>query len=150
MPRGPDEFDRMAAKEEFIDLVARGASPVNAGVQVGWSPQHTRKMLKDEEFADLVMGSVERANGSIEEALYARAMLGNVTAMQMWLFNRAPDRWRDVRRIEVHADHRVEVRQVASTKTAVLELLREHGAGVMQALEAGTIYDAEVVDGNQD
>ncbi len=141
----PDQFDEMASRERFIELVAMGVSPVNAGIEVNWSPMQTKRKMKEPEFADIIQGALERANASVEEALYARALAGNVSAMQMWLFNREPDRWRDVKRIEVRSDHRVSIGMVESTKTAVLELLRENGVGAMQALEAG-IIDAEIVE----
>lgn len=143
-----DIFDQMVARERFVELVAQGVSPVNAGIEIGWSPSQTKKALRDEEFADIVAGSIERANASVEEALYARAIAGNVSAMQMWLFNREPDRWRDVRRIEVRSDHRVSITAVESVKAGVLQLLRETSVAEMQALEQGDIIDADVIDGD--
>jgi hypothetical protein len=141
-----DVFDEMVAREEFIGMVANGISAVNAGVAVGWTPAHTRKLMRNEEFAEIVKGAQEQANGTVEEALYHRAVAGNVAAMQMWLFNREPDRWRDVRRIEVRSDTRISVVAVESVKAGVLELLRDQGASAMQALESGEIIDADVID----
>ena len=140
-----DQFDEMAAREQFVELVAQGVAPINAGIEVNWSPHMTKKKLKDPEFADIVAGALDRANASVEEALYRRALAGNVSAMQMWLFNREPDRWRDVRRIEVRSDHRVSITAVESVKAGVLELLREHGVEQMQALDA-EIIDAEIIE----
>jgi hypothetical protein len=134
-----DMFDEMLEAERFIELIAVGCHPVNAGIQVGWSPAKTKKQMKDAEFNDIVTGALERANATVEEALYAKAISGNVSAIQMWLFNREPDRWRDVKRIEVRSEHRVQVGMVESVKVGVLELLRTQGVGQMQALEAGEI-----------
>lgn len=139
-------FDDMQAKETFLELVASGVPPVNAGIEVNWSPLHTKMVMRDPEFADVVMGALQRANASIEEALYNKARAGNVSAIQMWLFNREPDRWRDVKRIEVRSDTRVTVTSVESVKVGVLALLREQGVGAMQALEPGDIVDTEIVD----
>lgn len=139
-------FDDMVARERFVELVARGVSAVNAAIEVGWTPWRLKQMMKNEEFADILRGAHDRANGTVEEALYNRAIAGNVSAMQMWLFNREPDRWRDVKRIEVRSDHRVSVTAVESVKTGVLELLREHGVAALQALEQGDIVDAEIID----
>src|SRR3954470_11349202 len=136
----------MMAREQFIEQIACGVAPVNAGIAVGWSPAHVRKLMKDEEFLDIIRGAQERANGTVEESLFNRAVAGNVAAMQMWLFNREPDRWRDIKRIEVRSEHRVTVAAVESVKSGVLELLREQGVGAMQALNSGEIIDAEVVD----
>lgn len=145
-----DIFDEMIAREQFIEQIAVGVAPVNAGIAVGWSPAHVRKLMKDDEFLDIIRGAQERANGTVEESLFNRAVAGNVAAMQMWLFNREPDRWRDVKRIEVRSEHRVTVAAVESVKSGVLELLREQGVGAMQALNSGEIIiDAEVVDGDE-
>jgi hypothetical protein len=145
-----DVFDEMIAREQFVEAIACGTSVVNAGIAVGWSPLHTRQLMKDHEFADIVRGAQDRANGTVEEALFNRAVAGNVAAMQMWLFNRDSDRWRDVKRIEVRSEHRVSIAAVESVKAGVLELLRDQGVGAMQALNSGDIIDGEVVDGSQD
>lgn len=134
-----DIFDDMVGTEIFIERVASGVPVVNAGIEVGWSPSKTRHLLKDPDFAEIVAGSIDRANATIEEALYAKAAAGNVAAIQLWLFNREPDRWRDVRRIEIRNDTRVSIAAVASVKAGVLELLREQGAEAMQELGPGEI-----------
>jgi len=36
----------------------------------------------------------------VEDALFKKAAMGHVTAMIFWLCNRAPDRWRNVQKIE--------------------------------------------------
>lgn len=130
--------------EQFLELVAHGVHPVNAGIQVGWTPAKTKAMMRDAEFADLVSGATDRANATIEEALYVKAASGNVSAIQMWLFNREPERWRDVKRIEVRSDHRVQIGLVESVKTGVLELLNANGVEAMQALGTGEYIDVDV------
>jgi hypothetical protein len=143
-----DLFEEMMHIEQFIEFVAHGVHPVNAGIQVGWSPAKTKAMMRDADFADMIQGATERANASVEEALYAKAVAGNVSAIQMWLFNREPDRWRDVKRIEVRSEHKVQIGMVESVKSGVLELLRGEGVEAIQALGAGDIIDGEVVDGD--
>lgn len=141
------DFDDMVEAERFLELVAHGVHPVNAGIEVGWSPAKTKSKMKDADFVDMVNGATDRANASIEEALYSKALAGNVSAIQMWLFNREPERWRDVKRIEVRAEHQVQIGVVESVKTGVLDLLRENGAAALQALNPGTVIDVEVHDG---
>jgi hypothetical protein len=68
--------------------------------------------------------------------------------MQMWLFNRRPDDWRDVKRIEIRSEQRIEVAAVESVKAGVIALIREQGVAAMQALDAG-IIDAEIVDDDE-
>jgi hypothetical protein len=41
------------------------------------------------------------AHEDVEDALYQAAISGNVTAIQVWLYNRMPDRWRDQRNLSV-------------------------------------------------
>jgi hypothetical protein len=136
-------FEEMTAKEEFLTLIAQGVAPINAGIQVSWSPAKTRAMLRDAEFAEMVKDMQDCADGEIVQALFSRAKLGNVSAIQMWLFNRKPDEWRDVKRIEVRSEHKVQIGMVESTKAAVLDLLRDQGVGAMQALGPGTVIDVE-------
>lgn len=71
-----------------------------------------------------------------------------MAAIQMVLFNRRPRSWRDVRKIELTGRTEVTVVQVEATRRAAIELLRERGAGVMQALTAGIddVIEAELVE----
>jgi hypothetical protein len=108
-------FEEMTAKEEFLTLIAQGVAPINAGIQVSWSPAKTRAMLRDAEFAEMVKDMQDCADGEIVQALFSRAKLGNVSAIQMWLFNRKPDEWRDVKRIEVRSEHKVQIGMRSST-----------------------------------
>jgi hypothetical protein len=49
----------------------------------------------EEEQAELA------AHGKVEDALFKAARCGNVTACQVWLHNRGPDRWQDRRNLRV-------------------------------------------------
>jgi len=69
-----DVFDDLKAQEEFVSLVSRGISPVNAGIEVGWSPRQTKKRLKDEEFADVVATGVSHEL-DVHRALYIQRLL---------------------------------------------------------------------------
>lgn len=138
-------FEGMMGRELFVELVASGVAPINAGIQVGWTPRQLKKELQDVDFKELVDAAGERLLGSIEETLIAVAKRGNVAAITLFLFNRAPDRWRDVKRIEIKNDLTVSVAMVNSVKQGALELLREQGVGAIQALEV-QIIDAEVVE----
>lgn len=127
----------------FLELVRIGVGPLNAGLEVGWSPAKTRRMMKQPEFADLVADANDQLDENIQAALARAAQNGNMTAIQMWLYNRKPDEWRDVKRIEVHNQTEISIGVVASVKQAAAELLREHGP---KALQPGGFIDAEVVD----
>lgn len=139
-------FDDIIEREMFVELLAGGVCSVNAGIQVGWTPSQTKRNLSDPGFKELVEAALERADGSIEEALYAIAKRGNLGAIQMWLLNRQPDRWRDVKRIEIKNDVTVSVGMIEAVKRGALDLLREQGVMAMQALDSGEIIDAEVIE----
>lgn len=141
-----DLFDDLVEAERFIELVAVGVHPLNAGIEVGWTPRHTKAKMKDPEFAELVDLAIDRANASMEEAVYQKGRAGNVTAQMFWLLNRVPERWRDVKRIEVRADHKVSVTAVESVKAGVIELLRDQGVAAMQELESPDIVDADIIE----
>ena len=139
-------FEGLMGRELFIELVANGVAPINAGIQVGWTPRQLKKELSDPDFKELCDAAQERLIGSVEETLVTVAKRGNVAAITMFLFNRAPERWKDVKRIEIKNDMTISMGMVASVKQGALELLREQGVGAIQAIEASPIIDAEVVE----
>lgn len=139
------QFGNMIGRELFIELVASGVSLQNAALQAGWTPRQLKRELADKDFLELVDAAEERLIGSVEETLVAVARRGNVAAISMFLLNRAPDRWRDIKRIEIKNDVSVSLGMVASVKQGALELLREQGVAALQQIEA-PIIDAEVVE----
>ena len=139
------QFENMVGRELFIELVASGVSLQNAALQAGWTPRQLKRELADKDFLELVDAAEERLIGSVEETLVAVARRGNVAAISMFLLNRAPDRWRDIKRIEIKNDVSVSLGMVASVKQGALELLREQGVAALQQIEA-PIIDAEVVE----
>lgn len=130
---GNDElFNDIVERDLFVELVADGIPELNAGFEVGWTPSQTKRNLADPAFREIVDTAKERADGTIEAALFRLAKAGNLGAMQMWLYNRSPERWKDVKRIEVKNDTTINLGIVASTKQAVIEMLRENGAASLQ------------------
>lgn len=130
---GNDElFNDIVERDLFIELVADGIPELNAGFEVGWTPAQTKRNLGDPVFREIVEAAKERADGTIEAALFRLARAGNLGAMQMWLYNRSPERWKDVKRIEVKNDTTINLGIVASTKQAVIEMLNEKGAASLQ------------------
>lgn len=132
-------FEEMTARQEFIDKVSCGTSEFNAGIEVGWTPAKIRTMTADPDFRELVTFARELADGNVEGTLYRLARIkGNMAAIQMWLFNRRPDRWKDVKRIEVHTDATVHIGVVHSVKAAALQLLGERSVADLQRLAIET------------
>jgi hypothetical protein len=54
-------------------------------------------MNADPKFAEEVERAEMEANETVENALFEAAQSGNVVAIQVWLYNRMPDRWKDKR-----------------------------------------------------
>lgn len=136
--------ERLAEQQqEFLDLIRRGVGQLNAAIQVGWTPAKLRRLLKEESFADLVFLAEESLIEDIEEAVYTAAKAGNSTAYKMVLYNRRPDKWRDVRHIQVEKSDRLEVDVVVGVKEGILASLREGG---IAALQPGGVLDAVSTD----
>lgn len=146
-------FDDAMQKELFLSLVAQGVAEPNAAFEVDWSPFKLRKILKDPEFRDLIRDARDRCDGDVQKAVHTAALKGNVSAQSLWLFNRQPALWRDVKRIEIRQDTTISIGAVNSYKEAALQLLREQGVGAIQALGPGSTIievearDDDVVDG---
>lgn len=62
----------------------------------------------------------------VEETLYAKALMGDTTAMIFWLKNRQPERWRDVK--EHNLKGNVAVEDISDRKLAMALLTVLHGA----------------------
>lgn len=88
-------------KEKYLDLLReggrRGASAKVVGVHRHTIANH---MKKDKAFAKAVSEAEMEAHELIEDALFQAALAGNVTAQQVYLYNRMPDKWADRRRLE--------------------------------------------------
>jgi len=54
-------------------------------------------MNNNKKFAAEVAQAETDANELVEQAMFSSALKGNVTAQQVWLYNRDPDRWSDKR-----------------------------------------------------
>lgn len=146
MSQKSEEKD-IAAQAQFLEAIADGVPPVLAGIEVGWSPAETKRRLKDHEFSELVRVHLDMSIDSVERALHRLAVSGHLGAMQMILYNRRPQDWKDVRRIEVKTQSSVQVAVVTATaKQIALELLKQGGAAAVQpggvldvsSLEIGT------------
>lgn len=116
----------------FLEDIRVGTGPLNAGLAVGWSPAKVRRLLKDAEFVELMNAASEMRLESVEKTLWQLADRGHFKAIQMVLFNKRPDAWRDIKHIQVDKRETLEVGVVVSVKAAALELLREQGVDAFQ------------------
>jgi len=87
-------------REAYLEHLRRGALRGAAAKAVGvsrWTPLAHAKA--DPEFARAIEEAELAAVQVVEDALFAAAAEGNVTAQIFVLTNRAPDRWRDRRNV---------------------------------------------------
>lgn len=134
------ELRELEQIEEFLNLTMEGEGPINAGIMVGWSPARTqRKLRNDTQFAELVALAEQRVLESIETVVIKLAKAGNMKAIQMVLYNRRSDRWRDVRHLEVRRHDEIEATVVLSVGEAMRQRLAE---GNVAELQPGGPMDA--------
>jgi hypothetical protein len=94
-------------REELLDLLRQGYRRGQACKQVGIHPSTFNGHInKNPKFKTDVMYAEMEANEKVETALYMAAVGNvkkkiqpNVTACQVWLYNRCPEVWADKRNI---------------------------------------------------
>jgi hypothetical protein len=139
------------ASELFLQLVQDGTPRISAAIQCGWSPQQLTRYLRNEDFAFKVHTAENVRDEAAEKVLYDKAINGHMRALEIWLFNRLPNRWADRKQVDVGGKVQAEIGVVVAVKEAIEGLLSDHGPEALQiggALD-GPIEDAEIVeDGN--
>lgn len=133
----------LVEKKAFLDELLQGKGPLPAGLSIGWSPLRIQQMLKDPEIVQLIAMIEEHKDQSVEAALYKAAITGNVTAQQVWLFNRKGNKWKDVKRVVHEGEVRIGAEVVHSVRQVALGLLESHGT---KALQPGGALDEIVID----
>ena len=85
-------------KESLLELLRNGQGRYAACRQVGIHYTTFRNhCMNDESFQEAVDLAEMSANEQVENALFTACLKGNVTAIQVWLYNRSSDRWTDKR-----------------------------------------------------
>lgn len=125
-------YHDIVERELFLELVADGTPLELAGYEVQWTPRQIKRNLADPMFMEMVNAAADRAVDSIELAMFRLARKGNLGAQQMILYNRRPDRWKDLRRIEVKTETMITRVEIMATKEALIESLRELGTAALQ------------------
>lgn len=96
-----NKFDSIK-KEEYLALLRQGHTRGLAASLVGIHRATVSiHMKKDNGFAKAVSEAESDAIGKVENALFEAAIGGNITAIQVYLYNRNPDRWTDRRNIRI-------------------------------------------------
>jgi hypothetical protein len=133
----------------FLEKLAMGVGPYNAGIGLGWTPYKVDQLLRDDDFLALMHYVEMRKDETVETALYRAAAAGNMQAMQMWLHARRPERWLPTRKLQIESHEQINVNVVMSVREAAKALLADHGPAALQqggALDRIIDID-EVLDG---
>lgn len=111
----PVKFN-FARQAEYLELLNDGEGRMSAAKRVGMTPQaisaHKRahpKFVAEQERAEI--DGAQKRNARMVDALYTSGLQGNVTAQQVWLYNRDPENWCDMRSINARVSYDVQVEQ---------------------------------------
>lgn len=87
-------------KEAFLTSLERGSS-ISESCEAANVSRATiwRWRKRSKGFNNKTLSIIDSRTQSVEDALYASALKGNVTAQIFWLKNRASDRWKDVKEV---------------------------------------------------
>ena len=118
------EEKQAAQHTRFFERVLEGCGPLNAAIEVGWSPSELNRKMKDPEVSDTVGIILERRLEGVEETIWAKAREGVRWAAQMVVYNHRSERWKDVRHIRTEVSSQLDPATVVSVKQAMLEVLR--------------------------
>jgi hypothetical protein len=139
------EEKQAAQHTRFFERVLEGCGPLNAAIEVGWSPAELRRKMADPEFADTVNIVLERRLEGVEETIWAKAREGVRWAAQMVVYNHRAESWKDVRHIRTEHSTALDPGVVTSVKQAMLEMLRGDVDSIaamqppMEAIEATAV-----------
>ena len=99
--RKPYKFDSIK-KDAYLENISnghtRGYAATLTGIHRSTIVDHVKK---DKAFAIALSEAEMDAIGKIENALFEAANSGNVTAIQVYLYNRDPTNWKDKRNVQV-------------------------------------------------
>jgi len=96
-----NKFDSIK-KGKYMELLRQGHTRGLAASLVGIHRATVSiHMKKDRAFAEAVSEAESDAIGKVENALFEAAISGNVTAIQVYLYNRNPERWADRRSVRL-------------------------------------------------
>jgi len=87
-------------KEAFLASLEKGSS-ISESCEAAHVSRATiwRWRKRSRGFDNKTLSIIDSRTQSVEDALYASALKGNVVAQIFWLKNRASDRWKDVKEV---------------------------------------------------
>jgi hypothetical protein len=141
-----DEKAEYAQINELLDLVQQNVSPLDAAIQVGWTPAEFRRKMSDRNFSQLVLEADQVSVARVETKVQQLAEQGVPWAAQLVLYNKAPEKWSDRKRVDVGNVTQVNVVHIDTSKESLRARLREDPVGMARALAPGGAFDEEIAD----
>ncbi len=129
-----NKFDSIK-KDEYLGLLrqghTRGLAASLVGIHRATASIH---MKKDTGFAEAVSEAESDAVGKVENALFEAAISGNVTAIQVYLYNRNPERWADRRSVRLAGEGGgpIEVKEI-DAKSKIISIIAGISARIGEA-----------------
>lgn len=119
--RGVARKFSLERQRQYLDAIARGTGRSDAAKLVGVTRQ-TVKNLRDQDpdFAAAEDEAEQLCCDLVEESLFESARSGNIEAIKVWLFNRAPGRWQPIQKLQVQVSGQVD--HVVDLPTALAEI----------------------------
>ena len=119
----PYKFDYIK-KAEYLEHIRNGHTRGYAATLVGIHRSTIVDHMKaDSSFAEAVSSAEGDAIGKIENALFEAATSGNVTAIQVYLYNRDKKRWSDRRNIQLAGEGGGAVKVDIDAKGKLIQIL---------------------------
>ena len=137
-----NKFDTIK-RNEYLGLLRQGHTRGLAASLVGIHRATVSiHMKKDSGFAEAVSEAESDAVGKVENALFEAAISGNVTAIQVYLYNRNSERWADRRSVRLAGEGGgpIEVKEI-DAKSKIISII----AGI--AARIGEIESPRLTDG---
>ena len=149
-------------KREYFQLLQAGGRPRKSALLLGipWRAVK-RRLKKSARFAEAFANAECDGNEKVEEALFNSALSGNVQACQAWLYNRMPERWKDMRKIDksinlnkrVHHEQSIRIEQTILSDPESVEithrLLERIANGQAVPGGPGLLYQSPFLDSLQ-
>jgi len=129
----PYKFDAIK-KAKYLEHIGNGQTRGYAATLTGIHRQTVAAHMKaDKEFARAVSEAESDAIGKMENALFEAGTSGNVTAQQVYLYNRNPRRWADRRNIRIAGEGGGPVEVEIDAKGKLISLLNRIAARAGEA-----------------
>lgn len=99
-------------RSKLLSLIRTGGGPLSSARAAGIAPEDVKTLLKTSpEFAQAVASAEEEAAEEIEQVLYELATdTRDFRAVNKWLENRSPDRWKE--RTDIRVDIVTKIEQL--------------------------------------